>query len=181
MAEIFDMENIVPNTNYPNEYDLTDRLKLTKFANNNYVNFGNRLNSDLEKIDKHGHFIISDTEPESLPDDGSVLWYNTTNKVIYTGIGGTIKPLVDVVNSLDSDEVNKPLSAAAGSLIKQELDKRSSIYKSDLEHGVSKKPTSLILKVSDTKGAVTGFSDSMQISPNMGVRLLKDDEESKYI
>lgn len=157
----------------------TKRLKLSQLISVDIFKFLTDYNSDMSKIDEHTHVLVSTTQPESGSDTGAEIWYNPDRNLFYHHIGGSWKPVVDVINSLDSLDQEKPLAASVGDQLKKLVDLKSSIFKSYPEEGVIATPANFVFKVTDTQGNSNGFTDNMQISPNMGIRLLSEEELSK--
>lgn len=157
----------------------TNRLKLSQLISIDAFKFLTDYNNDMLKLDEHTHVVVSDSRPSTMYTNGSEIWYNPTRNLFYHCIGGSWKPLVDVITSLDSLDTEKPLAASVGEQLKGLVDLKSSIFKSDMSNGVEPTPTNFIFRVSASQGNSNGFTDNIQVSPNMGLRILNEDESSK--
>lgn len=145
----------------------TKKYKLSQFVPADIFKYLEDYNSDMAKIDEHSHIVATSDEPE-VDTTGATLWYNTANKVLYHGMSGKWKPLTEVATSMSADD-DMPMSVAVGKQIIEMIDRKSTVYKSNASQGIVPTPVNLILRVTKTQGG-TGFSDNMQVSPNLGIR-----------
>lgn len=165
-------------TNLPNK---TPRLGLSQYQSSDVIQFLKQYNPDMDAIDQHGHILVSETVPDELPSDGSLLWYNPKTSVISHSIDGVVKPLVGLVSDLDTNDPNRALSASTGRVIRNELVGKSSVFLNDEVHGVQARPTDLIFRVSSGPSSGSGFTDQMTVGPGFGIRMLTEEEWNDYV